>query len=51
MFDEVRLPRRVQRTSEAAVKMDYIPSQKGNVDYVYFDLLTKTTRKLVNGPL
>jgi hypothetical protein len=41
----------VRRTSETVVKMDFISSPKGNVDYVYFDLLTNTARKLVNGPL
>jgi hypothetical protein len=53
MFDEVRLSsgglKRVKRTSETVVKMDCISSPKGNVDYVYFDLLTNTTPKLVNG--
>jgi hypothetical protein len=43
--------KRVKRTSETVVKMDCISSPKGNADYVYFDLLANTTRKLVNGPL
>jgi hypothetical protein len=41
----------VKRTLETVVMMDCISSPKGIVDYVYFDLLTNTARKLVNGPL